>query len=103
MKKSTWVIIAIAAAAPLAWGAISLRNAQTCSNLEEDYLNAMSHLKNAVQTKTLMTQLGNDVSDYEYMIKVDREQIEFILTNILEKCGTRAASTANRKASEQVF
>ena len=103
MKKSAWAAIGIAAAVPLIWGGVHIRQSMECSDLEEDYLNTVSSLKTKVQTRSLMARLGKPVEDFDTLMKFDEERLSTTLTDIYQKCGSRAGATAARKASELMF
>ncbi|AJA10024.1 hypothetical protein SKP52_15730 [Sphingopyxis fribergensis] len=100
MNKSVLIAIGLAASVALVWGGIEVRRSMVCAGLEEDYLNTVSSLKTKVQTRSLLAQLGKDDSAFIYMTKVDEEKLLWILTNLHQKCGKRAAETATRKGIE---
>lgn len=97
------IVTATAGAAALGlliWGGIQIADDIQCSNLEEEYLNEMADLKSTLQTRTLMMVAGRSEPDpdFDYMLKVRRESILRAFSEIGEKCGTRAAENASRKA-----
>jgi hypothetical protein len=105
--KVTTAAAGVTALGLLVWGGIQIADDIQCSNLEEDYLNAMSDLKSSLRTRTLMMSLGKPGSerdaDFDYMVKIRGESILRIHSEIYEKCGKRAADTASRKAQSAVF
>lgn len=77
------------------------KNYLQCQRLEEDYLNSFSSVKNIGSTLPLLSD-----GDARNALVIIREQQKAragnTLQDLIAECGTRAAETANRKATELI-
>lgn len=74
----------------------------TCSGLEDDYLNSISEMEEAVRMQGLAKHMGRteSVDVYETAIEVYSETMLRTLTAVHDTCGDRAGKTAERKGRE---
>lgn len=102
MVKIIWSIAGVMLIAAISAIAYNAYRAKVCSDLEDDYLNAVSGMKRAAVTQPLVMAYGNDGKAHELAIKVNSEAMVYYLGRISEECGVHDSNAASRKANEMV-
>lgn len=101
MNRYILIAVGIALAGAAAWGIVQWRQASRCSDLHDDFLNAFDSQKRAIVLGGLG---GAEVKEAAELIRTTAEaQGKTAIEQLVLECGSRAADTAIREASETVL
>lgn len=102
MKTAALVSLSLALGAAAVVGGYAFYQRSTCSGLEDDYLNSISKMDEAVRMQGLARLLGRteSIDVYETAIEAYSDTMLRTLTAVYDTCGDRAGKTAERKGRE---